>query len=87
MAACSEKIIGTCERCRDEVHHQGDDVHRELELHEFLDVDVDGTAPFGNVDDGREIVVHDDHVSVFLGNLLALAGVKQSETLPSQHCS
>jgi hypothetical protein len=61
--------VHTCEGCRDEVDHQGNDVHRELELHELLDVDVYGPAPFGDVDDGGEVVIHDDHVGVLLGNL------------------
>ena len=64
-------VMRTCEGCGDEVHHQGNNVHRELELHELLDVDVDGTTPFGDVDDGREVVIHDDHVGILLGNLMS----------------
>lgn len=64
------QILNTCEGRRDEVHHQGDHIDGELELDELLDVDVDGATPFGNVDDGREVVVHDDHIGVLLGNLM-----------------
>lgn len=63
------QVVRTCERCGHEVDHECHHVDGELELHELLDVDVHGASPFGHVDDGGEVVVHDDHVGVLLCNL------------------
>ncbi|KAL8167826.1 hypothetical protein V2J09_009325 [Rumex salicifolius] len=54
---------------QDEVDHKSHDVYSQLELHKLLDVYVHSTSPFGYVYYSREVVIQNDYISIFFGNL------------------
>ena len=57
----------------DEYDDQSCTVYRQLELEELADVIKNSAAPEHSFDDGREVVIEDDDVCSFLGNLSAFS--------------
>lgn len=63
---------------------KGDEVDRQLELEETLDVIVNVTSPLGSLDDGNEVIVLDEDISGFLagfstGNTHSESDISSSE--------